>query len=85
MVQDLEKMKTNLNKLDSRTIQKKKNTIITKRALSLLFSGSMCEGYLFVENASKFILLNSECSLVIAESGRRKIKCFSALKLCKLR
>lgn len=84
MVQDLEKMKTNLNKLDSRTIRKKKYNY-HKKSVITFFSGSMCEGYLFVENASKFILPDSECSLVIAESSRRKIKRLSALKWCKLR
>lgn len=85
MVQDLEKMKTNLNKLDSRTIRKKKIQLSQKERYHFFFSGSMCEGYLFVENASKFILPDSECSLVIAESSRRKIKRLSALKWCKLR
>lgn len=42
MVQDLEKMKTNLNKLDSRTIQKKYN--YHKKSVITVFSGSMCEG-----------------------------------------
>lgn len=57
MVQDLEKMKTNLNKLDSRTIRKK-NTIITKRALSLFFLEVCVKGiYLWRMQASLFCLI----------------------------
>lgn len=58
MVQDLEKMKTNLNKLDSRTIQKKKIQLSQKERYHFFFLEVCVKGiYLWRMQASLFCLI----------------------------